>query len=208
MSPLSFVSPSSCLSLFFSLSFAGLSPTFSFSLLLLFFAFQICGHDDKSKLNTLDNADTETISAFRFRLYRLFSLPHNTRVAMRFPAKITSSCHTCMWLSYFTLVCLWSRRTGGRLVIWLPKFIGCIGYQIILRLVLRCARLARARAALWKSATKGVIVTRQRRTIVKTSMQIPAQFYCPCNYRLELSTNRKLWERIFGRRCTRLLWSF
>ena len=82
MSPLSFISPSSCLSLFFSLSFAGLSPTFSFSLLLPFCAFQICGHDNKSKLNTLDNADTETISAFRFRLYRLFSLPHNTRVAM------------------------------------------------------------------------------------------------------------------------------
>ena len=101
MSPLSFVSPSSCLSLFFSLSFAGLSPTFSFSLSLLFCAFQICGHDNKSKLNTLDNADTETISAFRFRLYRLFSLPHNTRVAMRFPAKITSSCHTCTLIELF-----------------------------------------------------------------------------------------------------------
>ena len=35
--------------------------------------FQICGHDNLSKLNTLDNTDTETISAFRFRLYWLFS---------------------------------------------------------------------------------------------------------------------------------------
>ena len=34
--------------------------------------FQICGHDNLSKLNTLDNTDTETISAFRFRLYWLF----------------------------------------------------------------------------------------------------------------------------------------
>ena len=44
MSPLSFISRSSCLSLFFSLSFAGLSPTFSFSLSLS--VFQICGHDN------------------------------------------------------------------------------------------------------------------------------------------------------------------
>ena len=35
---------------------------------LFFSVFQICGHDNKSKLNTLDNTDTETISAFRFRL--------------------------------------------------------------------------------------------------------------------------------------------
>ena len=35
--------------------------------------FQICAHDNESKLNTLDNTDTETISAFRFRLYWLFS---------------------------------------------------------------------------------------------------------------------------------------
>ena len=34
--------------------------------------FQIRGHDNLSKLNTLDNTDTETISAFRFRLYWLF----------------------------------------------------------------------------------------------------------------------------------------
>ena len=37
---------------------------FSFSLFLLF---QICGHDNQSKLNTLDNTDTEKISSFRFR---------------------------------------------------------------------------------------------------------------------------------------------
>ena len=61
------------LSPFFSLSFAGLPPTFSFSLSFSCSIFQICGHDNLSKLNTLDNTDTEKISAFRFRLYWLFS---------------------------------------------------------------------------------------------------------------------------------------
>ena len=46
---------------------------FSFSLSFSCSVFQICGHDNLSKLNTLDNTDTETISAFRFRLYWLFS---------------------------------------------------------------------------------------------------------------------------------------
>ena len=51
--------------LFFSLSFAGLSPT------LFFPIFQICGHDNinLSFENTLHNSDTEKISAFRFHLY-------------------------------------------------------------------------------------------------------------------------------------------
>ena len=58
-SPLFFISRSRFLLPFFSLSFAGLSPTFSFSLSFLSSIFQICGHDD---------TDTETICAFRFRL--------------------------------------------------------------------------------------------------------------------------------------------
>ena len=57
----------------FSLSFSGLSPTFSFSLSFFFSIFQICGHDNLSKLNSLDNTDTETIYTFRFRLFLLFS---------------------------------------------------------------------------------------------------------------------------------------
>ena len=69
MSPLFFISRSRSLSPFFSLSFAGLPPTFSFSLSFSCSIFQICGHDNLSKLNTLDNTDTETISAFRLRLY-------------------------------------------------------------------------------------------------------------------------------------------
>ena len=72
MSPLFFISRSKSLSPFFSLSFAGLQPTFSFSLSFSCSIFQICGHYNLSKLNTLDNTDTETISTFRFRLYLLF----------------------------------------------------------------------------------------------------------------------------------------
>ena len=69
MSPLFFISRIRSLSLFFSLSFAGLPPTFSFSLsgVLLYIP------NLWSKLNTLDSTDTETISTFRSRLYWLFS---------------------------------------------------------------------------------------------------------------------------------------
>ena len=45
-SPLFFISRSSVLSLFFSLSFTTLSPTFSFSLSFSFSIFQICGHNN------------------------------------------------------------------------------------------------------------------------------------------------------------------
>ena len=69
MSPLFSISRSRSLSPFIWLSFAGLPPTFSFSLSFSCSIFQICGHGNLSKLNTLDNTDTETISAFRFRLY-------------------------------------------------------------------------------------------------------------------------------------------
>ena len=65
MSPLFFISRSRSLSPYFSLSFAGLPPTFSFSLSFSCSIFQICGHDNYSELNTLENTDTETISAFR-----------------------------------------------------------------------------------------------------------------------------------------------
>ena len=64
-----FISRSKSLSPFFSLSFAGLPPTFFFSLSFSCSIFQICEHENLSKLNTLDNTDTETIPAFRFRLY-------------------------------------------------------------------------------------------------------------------------------------------
>ena len=46
MSPFFFISRSRSLSLFLSLSFAGLPPTFSFSLSFSCSIFQICGHDN------------------------------------------------------------------------------------------------------------------------------------------------------------------
>ena len=46
MSPLFFISRSRPLSPFFSLSFAGLPPTFSFSLSFSSSIFQICGHEN------------------------------------------------------------------------------------------------------------------------------------------------------------------
>ena len=61
-----FISRSRSLSPFFSLSFAGLPPTFSFSLSFSCSIFQICGHDNYSKLNTLENTDTETYFRFPF----------------------------------------------------------------------------------------------------------------------------------------------
>ena len=46
MSTLFFISCARSLSLFFRLSFAGLPPTFSFSLSFSWCIFQICGHDN------------------------------------------------------------------------------------------------------------------------------------------------------------------
>ena len=76
MSPLFFISRSSSLLLFFSMSFAGLSPTFSFSLSFSCSIFQICCHDNLSKINTLDDRDNRNKfgSAFRLRFYT--PLPH------------------------------------------------------------------------------------------------------------------------------------
>ena len=108
MSSLFFISRCRFLSLFFPLSFAGLPPTFSFSLAFSCSIFQICGHDSCSELNTLENTDTETISPFR-----LFSCLCFTRRGWL--CEFHLGCHTCL-LSYFTLVCLWCGRTVVRSV--------------------------------------------------------------------------------------------
>ena len=86
MSLLFFISCSRSLSPFFSLSFPGrrLLSLFLCPSLALYSKFV----DNESKVNTLYNTDTETISVFRFRLYLLFS--------KRFPAKITAS---CIWVA-------------------------------------------------------------------------------------------------------------
>ena len=104
--------------------------------------------------NTLDNTDTEKISAFRFHLYWLFSClfftrrgwlcdfpPKKTRVAFGLPY---------CWLSYFTLVCLWCGRTVGRVYGHvITNFLGWVDYQIFLPMVLRFAS--------WSSVTSATI---------------------------------------------------
>ena len=112
MSPLFFISRSRSLSPFFSLSFAGLPPTFSFSLSFSCSIFQICGHDNESKLKTLDNTDAETISALNFRLYWLCLCFTRRWWLCDFPP-LHLGCHTC-WLRYFTVVCLLWGQTVAR----------------------------------------------------------------------------------------------
>ena len=73
MSPLFFISRSRSLSPFFSLSFAGLPPTFSFSLSFSCSIFQICGHDNLSTLNNLDNRPGYR-NNFRFPFSSLLTL--------------------------------------------------------------------------------------------------------------------------------------
>ena len=65
MSLLFFISRSRFLTPFFSLS-SGLPNTFFFSLSFSCSIFQICGHDNYSKLNTWENTDTETYCRFPF----------------------------------------------------------------------------------------------------------------------------------------------
>ena len=135
MSSLFFISRSKSLSPFFSLSFAGQPPTFSFSLSFSCYIFQICGHDNLSKFNTLDNTDTETISAFHVRLYWLFCCLCFTRrpwlaISRQNNLELHLGCHTC-WLSYFTLVCLWCGRTVARSLVRSP-FLGWVDYHISL----------------------------------------------------------------------------
>ena len=117
------------LSLFFSLSFAGLPHTSSFSLSFSCSIFQICGHDNYSKLNTLDNTETETIFAFRFRLYWLLSCDAGGRdaISIQNNLELHLGYHTC-WLSYFSLVCLWCGRTVARSVYGhvITRFLGWV----------------------------------------------------------------------------------
>ena len=131
MSPLFFISRSRSLSPFFSLSFAGLPPTFSFSLSFSCSIFQICGHDNLSKLNTLDNTDTETISAFRFCLYWHFCCVCFTRL----PAKITLSCIWVTipvdWVILHWYTCGAEGLSGGRCTVtWLPNFLGWVKFTL------------------------------------------------------------------------------
>ena len=92
------------------------------------------------KLNTLDNMDTETIPAFRFRLNWLFSCLCFTRRGWLcdFPLKQP---RVAFELSYLMIelfhIGIPVVRTGGRTVTWLPKFLGWVDYHIFLEMGLR-----------------------------------------------------------------------
>ena len=130
-----------CLSLLFSLSFAGLSPTFSFSL-------------SPSSLYSKFVDMTINLSLIlsrtriqkKFRLYWLFSCLCFTRREWLcdFRQKNLKLPYLYVHWVIFTLVCLWwgrmVGRAGGCTVTSLPKFLGCTGYKIFLPMVLRCAR--------------------------------------------------------------------
>ena len=102
--------------------------------------------------NTLENTDTETISAFRFRLHWLFGYLCFTRREYLCDSRQNNlelhlCCHT-WWLSFFTSVCLWcgwavGRAVGRWTVTWLLNFLGWVVYHIFLPMVLRFARFAR-----------------------------------------------------------------
>ena len=105
------------------------APTFSCS------KFQNCGHDNISKLNTLDNLIQKQFSLFVFVFIDSFVLSTlqdagGYAISRQNNLQLHLGCHTC-WLSYFTLVCLWCGRTvslavGLCTVTWLPNFLGWV----------------------------------------------------------------------------------
>ena len=75
--------------------------------------------DNESKLNTLENTDTETISASIFVFVDSVSALQDASsyaISRQNNLDLHLGCHTC-WLSYFTLVCLWCGRTAARAVV-------------------------------------------------------------------------------------------
>ena len=77
--------------------------------------------------NTLDNTDTEKISAFRFHLYWLFSCLFFTRRGWLcdFPPKkleLHLGCHTVGWVILHWYACVADGRSVGCTVTWLPIF--------------------------------------------------------------------------------------
>ena len=75
-------------------------------------------------------------------------------ISFHIKPELRLGCHTC-WLSYFTLVYLWSGRTGGGrvggrsvgrcTVTWSPNFLGWVDYRISLAMGLRRSAVRGAR---------------------------------------------------------------
>ena len=112
------ISRSRSLSPFFSLSFAGLSHTFSFS---RFFFCSIFQTADMTVTLSLIIKTTRIQKQFlpsfssllTLKLSLLFQDTGGYAISRQNSLKLHLGCPTC-WLSYFTLVCPWCGRTVGR----------------------------------------------------------------------------------------------
>ena len=124
MSPLFFIARSSSLSLFFSLSFAGLSPacTFSFSLSFYFSVFQIVDMTINLSLILLDNTDTVVSASWDTDGYVISC--QNNLVAFRLPYM-----YLLTELFYIGMPVV---QTEGHAVTWLSEFLGGENYHIFL----------------------------------------------------------------------------
>ena len=108
-------SRSRSLSPFISLSFAGLPPTFSFS---LFFSCSISKFLDMTINLSLILYKTRIQKKFPLSVFVLIdSLVVSASqdaggyaISRQNNLELHLGCHTC-WMSYFTLVCLWCRRS-------------------------------------------------------------------------------------------------
>ena len=146
-----------------------LSLSFSISI------FQILGRDNLSKLNALDNTDTETISVFRLVFIDCFTVSAlqdagGHAISRQKNLELHLGCHTC-WLSHFTIVCLWCGLTDGRRsrdYKSLPKFLRSIHNQIFLPMVLGAPlRAPRARES---SANTG---NKQKKENIRSQFRTP-----------------------------------
>ena len=135
MSPLFFISRSGSPSPFLSLSFGGQPPPFSFSLRFSCSKFQNWGHDNISKLNTLDNLIQKQFSLFVFvfidsLVVSALQDAGGYAISRQYNLELHLGCHTC-WLNYFTLcACGADGRSLGRCTVtWLPNFLGWVLYH-------------------------------------------------------------------------------
>ena len=90
--------------------------------------------DNESKLNTLENTDTETISASIFVFVDSVSALQDAgsyAISLQNNLELHLGCHTC-WLSYFTLLCLWCGRTVARAVAVLSAAFDTVRHDTLL----------------------------------------------------------------------------
>ena len=114
--------------------------------------------------------------------------------------------HTC-WLSYFTLVCLWCRRTVGRAVCrctvkWLPNFLGWLDYFIFFTHGVLLARFARESSALSIQSTpdnSNLQGKSKKVRVIGNSKKIAGskeknRFYCIVNILITFNCRNVKWK--------------